>query len=91
MVALGGDYGARVHKVATLVQGGYAPTVLITGLDGSTADTRRQYLEWRARVLIEAVVPPERLVFDGTGNNPYQEAMATLALMRHAAGRPCWW
>lgn len=82
LVALGGDDGARVRKVAALVQGGYAPTVLITGLDGSPADTRRHYLEWRARVLVEAGVPPERLVFEGTANNSYQEAMATLALMR---------
>ena len=82
LVALGGDDGARVRKVAALVQGGYAPTVLITGLDGSPADIRRHYLEWRARVLIEAGVPPERLVFEGTANNSYQEAVATLALMR---------
>ena len=82
LVALGGDDGARVRKVAALVQGGYAPTVLITGLDGSPADTRRHYLEWRARLLIEAGVPPECIVFEGTANNSYQEAMATLALMR---------
>ncbi len=82
LVALGGDDGARVRKVAALVQGGYAPTVLITGLDGSTDDTRRHYLEWRARVLIETGVPPDRLVFEGKANNSYQEAMATLALMR---------
>ncbi len=74
LVALGGDDGARVRKVAALVQGGYAPTVLITGLDGSPADTRRHYLEWRARVLVEAGVPPERLVFEGTANNSYQES-----------------
>jgi uncharacterized SAM-binding protein YcdF (DUF218 family) len=82
LVALGGDDGARVRKVAALVQGGYAPTVLITGLDGSPADTRRHYLEWRARLLVEAGVPPQRLVFEGTANNSYQEAIATLALMR---------
>jgi uncharacterized SAM-binding protein YcdF (DUF218 family) len=82
LVALGGDDGARVQKVAALVKGGYAPIVLITGLDGSPADTRRHYLEWRARVLIEAGVPADRLVFEGTAYNSYQEAVATLALMR---------
>lgn len=82
LVALGGDAGDRVRKVAELVRGGYAPIVLITGLEGSPADTRRHYLEWRSGVLAEAGVPREKLVFELTANNSYQEASATLALMR---------
>ena len=72
----------RARHFVTDRASAYAPTVLITGLDGSPADTRRHYLEWRARVLVDAGVPPERLVFEGTANNSYQEAVATLALMR---------
>jgi uncharacterized SAM-binding protein YcdF (DUF218 family) len=82
LVTLGGDDGARVREVAGLMRRGYAPRVLITGLDGSPADTRRNYLEWRARVLVEAGVPAESLLFEGTANNSFMEAEATLALMR---------
>jgi uncharacterized SAM-binding protein YcdF (DUF218 family) len=82
LVALGGDAGFRVRTVARLMHDGYAPIVLVTGLEGAPQDTRRHYLEWRSRVLIEMGVPADRIVFEDTATNSYQEATATLALMR---------
>lgn len=87
IVALGGDDGARVRTVVRLFMDGYAPNVLITGLEGSPEDMRRHYLEWRAQVLAKAGVPAERLIFEATAMNSYQEATATLALMRERGWR----
>lgn len=82
IVALGGDDGHRIRKAASLFAAGYAPTVLITGLEGAPEAERRGYLEWRAQVLARRGIPPERVVFEATAKNSFEEAAATLALMR---------
>lgn len=82
IVVLGGDEGYRVSKVAQLFAAGHAPTVLVTGLEFSPDRERGYYLNWRVQVLADAGVPPERLLVEKTATNSFQEAAATLALMR---------
>ena len=82
IVALGGDDGQRVSKVAEVFRAGYAGTVLITGLEGSPERERAYYLNWRVKVLADAGVAADRIVVESTASNSFQEARATLALMQ---------
>ena len=82
IVALGGDNGSRIHMAAELFNQGLAPSVLLTGLEGSPADTRSYYLNWRARFLVERGVPDNMLMFDAQSANSWEEAVNTLRLMQ---------
>lgn len=82
IVALGGDDGHRVRKVAEVFRAGYANTVLITGLEGSPERERAYYLNWRAKVLADAGVSADRLLIEAAASNSYEEASAVLALLQ---------
>jgi uncharacterized SAM-binding protein YcdF (DUF218 family) len=82
IVALGGDDGHRIKRAAELFAAGFAPTVLITGLEGAPNAERQVYLDWRAKVLAGKGVPPDRVVFELTAKNSFEEAVASLELMR---------
>jgi uncharacterized SAM-binding protein YcdF (DUF218 family) len=82
IVTLGGDVGARVHKAAELYRQGFAPTILLTGLEGGHAGTRSHYLNWRARLLVDRKVPASALLFDEVSANTWEEAVNTLSLMQ---------
>jgi len=82
VVALGGDNGSRTRKAAELFDQGLASYVLVTGLEGSFADTRSFYLNWRARFLTERGVPDDAVLFDALSANSWEEAVNTLRLMR---------
>jgi uncharacterized SAM-binding protein YcdF (DUF218 family) len=82
IVALGGDNGGRVHKVAILFKEGFAPLVLLTGMEGGYAKTRNDYLNWRARFLEEHGIPKSDLIFDDVSGSSWEEAINTLHLMR---------
>jgi uncharacterized SAM-binding protein YcdF (DUF218 family) len=82
IVPLGGDNGNRVNKAAELFKEGLAPYVLLTGMEGGSAETRSYYLNWRARFLIERGVAEKMLLFDATSANTWEEAVNTLRLMR---------
>jgi hypothetical protein len=82
IVALGGDGGARVVKSAALHREGYAPRLLRTGVEGGDDRTRRHYLDWRAKYLIDQRVPRSALLFDNASKSSWEEAVSTLALVR---------
>jgi uncharacterized SAM-binding protein YcdF (DUF218 family) len=82
IVALGGDNGGRSHKAAELYQQGFAPKVLLTGMEGGYAKTRSNYLNWRAYFLIEQGVPENKLMFDDVSASSWDEAINTLRLMQ---------
>jgi uncharacterized SAM-binding protein YcdF (DUF218 family) len=82
IVALGGDGGARAVKAAELYRQGYAPRVLLTGVEGGDDWTRRHYLDWRAKYLIDEGVPRSALLFDDVSRSSWAEAVNTLGLMR---------
>jgi uncharacterized SAM-binding protein YcdF (DUF218 family) len=82
IVALGGDNGGRVHKAAILFKEGFAPLVLLTGMEGGYAKTRNDYLNWRARFLEEHGIPKTDLIFDDVSGSSWEEAINTLHLMK---------
>jgi uncharacterized SAM-binding protein YcdF (DUF218 family) len=81
MVVLGGDSGDRGLTAVRLFAAGMAPRVLLTGMEASPPEVRRAYLHWRAQVLSEAGVPPERLEYDAESANSWEEAVNTRRLM----------
>lgn len=81
VVALGGDAGERVRKAFELYRDGYAPHVLLTGIEGGDPVTRPYYLNWRAEVLVAQGVPQVAIVFDMTSANTWEEAANTRRLM----------
>lgn len=82
MVALGGDNGARVDRVLELYRKGFAPKVLLTGMEGGHSRTRAAYLQWRARYLIDQGIPEQVLLFDRRAASTWEEAVNTLQLMQ---------
>jgi uncharacterized SAM-binding protein YcdF (DUF218 family) len=60
-----------------------APAVLLTGLEGGDDRTRRHYLDWRAGYLVDEGVPRAALLFDEASTSSWDEAVNTLALMKH--------
>ena len=82
LVSLGGDDGARSDRVLELYQQGYAGRILLTGPEGAYSKTRVRRLNWRARYLVEEGVPEQALLYDRVSRNSWEEAVATLRLMR---------
>lgn len=82
IVALGGGEGYRDSKVAQMFAAGHASVVLVTGLESSPDRERGYYVNWRVQVLAAGGVPLERLMAETTATNSFEEAAATLALMR---------
>jgi len=80
IVALGGDSGDRIVTALDLYRRGYAPWILLTGVEDSPRDTRRAYLTWRAEYLVKAGVPPAAILYDEHSANSRDEARNTLAL-----------
>ena len=80
IVALGGDSGDRIVTALDLYRRGYAPLILLTGVEDSPGDTRRAYLTWRAEYLVKAGVPPAAILYDEHSANSRDEARNTLAL-----------
>jgi uncharacterized SAM-binding protein YcdF (DUF218 family) len=84
IVVLGGDNGSRVDKAAELYAKGFAPKVLLTGLEGGHAKTRLHYLNWRAQYLVDQGVPQDALLLDRLSASSWDEAVNTLRLMQSA-------
>jgi uncharacterized SAM-binding protein YcdF (DUF218 family) len=79
---LGGDAGERVIRGLELYRAGLAPVVVLTGIEEGAAGTRRTYLNWRARYLVEAGVPESAIVFDTASGNSSEEARNARTLAR---------
>jgi len=82
IVAIGGDNGSRIEKTVELYQAGFASHVLLTGIEGGSAEPRSFYLNWRARYLVEHGVTKSALMFDADASNSWEEAVDTLRLMK---------
>ena len=81
IVVLGGDDGERSLRALGLYREGYAPTIVLTGLErGNAAPPAR--LTWRADFLAANGVPKSALRFEVQSRNSYEEATSVLALMR---------
>lgn len=82
MVALGGDNGARADRVLELYRKGFAPKVLLTGMEGGHSRTRAAYLNWRARYLVDEGIAEQVLLYDRRSASTWEEAVNTLRLMQ---------
>src|SRR5437867_1016715 len=87
IVVLGGDAGPRVRSAQLLFAEGYAPRILLTGINGSDQDTRPVYLRWQAMYLLEHRVPKEAILYDTRSANTWEEARNTRALMEREGWR----
>lgn len=81
IVALGGESGDRVLTAAGLFRDGFAPRLLVVGMDMNPAGVRPSYLNWRAQVLVEQGVPLERMIYDADSSNSWEEAVNTRRTM----------
>jgi uncharacterized SAM-binding protein YcdF (DUF218 family) len=80
IVVLGGDNGERSLKAQALYHDGYAPIIVLTGLEKGSA-TPPPRLTWRADYLAAHGVPRSVLRFEVASRNSYEEATNILALM----------
>lgn len=85
VVVLGGEDGHRVKKGVEVFRSGFAPSVLLTGIEASPAQERAYYLNWLAQVLADAGVPAGRVLFETNASNSFEEARATLAMLQAKA------
>ena len=81
IVALGGESGDRALTAASLFRDGFAPRVLVVGMEMSPAGVRPAYLNWRAQVLVGQGVPLERMIFDANSTSSWEEAVNTRRTM----------
>ena len=81
IVVLGGDEGDRAMRALELFRGGYAPTLVLTGLEYGNAAPPAA-LTWRAEYLEARGVPKEAIRLEVDSRNTYTEAVNILALMR---------
>jgi len=81
IVALGGEGGDRSLTAASLYAAGYAPRILLTGLEFSAKETRPAFLHWRAQVMHDRGVPMDRFEYDPQAGNSWEEAINTRRLM----------
>ena len=81
LVVLGGDSGDRTLTAARIYAHGYAPRVLLTGIEASPPEAPPAYLHWRARILVEAGVPPTHIMYDARSGNSWEEAINTRRAM----------
>ncbi|MFO1316202.1 MAG: YdcF family protein [Burkholderiales bacterium] len=86
IVVLGGDEGDRALRALGLYREGYAPTVVLTGLEYGDAAPPAA-LTWRADFLEARGVPRSALRFEVDSKNSYTEAVNVLALMRQQGWR----
>ena len=81
IIVLGGDNGERSSRAQALYHEGYAPIIVLTGLEKETAAPPPR-LTWRADYLASNGVPRSALRFEVRSRNSYEEATQVLALMR---------
>jgi uncharacterized SAM-binding protein YcdF (DUF218 family) len=86
LIILGGDNGDRALRGLALYRAGFAPIIVLTGLEHGKA-TPPARLTWRAEYLVARGVPKSALRFEIESRNSYEEAANVLALMRKQGWR----
>ena len=81
IVVLGGNDGDRALRALALYRDGYAPKIVLTGLEHGNAAPPAN-LTWRAEFLVAHGVPRSALRLEVYSQNSYEEATRVLALMR---------
>jgi uncharacterized SAM-binding protein YcdF (DUF218 family) len=81
IVVLGGNDGDRALRALALYREGYAPKIVLTGLERGGASPPAN-LTWRAEFLAARGVPRSALRFEIYSENSFEEAENVLELMR---------
>ena len=81
IVVLGGNDGDRALRALGLYREGYAPKIVLTGLERGSASPPAN-LTWRAQYLVARGVPRSAVRFEIYSENSYEEAANILELMR---------
>jgi uncharacterized SAM-binding protein YcdF (DUF218 family) len=81
VVVLGGNDGDRALRALEVYRDGFAPTIVLTGLEYGAA-APPAHLVWRAEFLETRGVPETAIRFEIEARNSYSEAVELLALMR---------
>lgn len=82
VLVLGGDNGDRVVMANKIYMQGYAPRVMLTGLENSPSITRVNYLNWRVEFLIEQRISFDSIILESEAGNSWEEAVNTLAILK---------
>ncbi len=86
IVVLGGNDGDRALRALGLYREGYAPKIVLTGLERGSASPPAN-LTWRAQYLVARGVPRSAVRFEIYSENSYEEAANILELMRKQGWR----
>ena len=86
IVILGGNDGDRALRALGLYREGYAPRIVLTGLERGNASPPAN-LTWRAEYLVARGVPKSAVRFEVYSENSYEEATNILELMRQQGWR----
>ena len=86
IIILGGNDGDRALRALALYRDGYAPRIVLTGLERGNAAPPAN-LTWRAEFLVAQGVPRSALRLEVYSENSYEEATNILALMRKQGWR----
>jgi uncharacterized SAM-binding protein YcdF (DUF218 family) len=86
IVVLGGNDGDRALRALGLYRAGYAPKIVLTGLERGSASPPAN-LTWRAEFLVTHGVPKSALRFEVYSDNSFEEAENVLELMKKQGWR----
>lgn len=79
IIVLGGDDGLRVEHGGRLYKEGYAPNILVTGID--IRYYKPSQPNWRERRLMEAGVPENAIFIDTRSETTWEEARNSVEMM----------
>ena len=86
IVVLGGNDGDRALRALGLFREGYAPKIVLTGLEHGSASPPAN-LTWRAEFLVARGVPKSALRFEVYSDNSFDEAENILEVMKKQGWR----
>ena len=80
IIILGGDDGLRVKKGGELYIAGYAPSILLTGIDKKYY--RPEKPNWREKRLMDMGIPKQAINVDTKSETTWEEALNSLVIMK---------
>ncbi|WP_294347273.1 YdcF family protein [Prosthecochloris sp.] len=79
IIVLGGDDGLRVKQGGELYKAGYAPNILVTGIDSRYYKPSQP--NWRERRLLDIGIPERAIMVDIRSETTWEEAMNSVETM----------
>jgi len=82
ILVLDGDNGDRIAMASRLYHQGYAPYIMLTGLENGSELTRSEYLNQRVQFLLDENVPESAVILGAWAGSTWEEAVNALALLK---------